>query len=155
MSNLIVIGTQWKVSRDNPNLKDPSTIRVNMKVTRAYAESIQLNAQKEPNYLLRFEIDEEKTAAFNGQSSVDLSELDKLGYSVPAKPKTESKPKAAKAKTPTNKHKGWMSVVSEMKAAETVEQLKEIFKENAHTHSNEKVQAAFKSNLAKLTKYEN
>jgi hypothetical protein len=147
MSNQIVIGTQWKVSRDNPNLKDPSTIRVNMKVTRAYAESIQLNAQKEPNYLLRFEIDEEKTAAFNGQTMVDLSELDKLGYSVPKAPE--------KPKTPTNKPKGWMTVVSEMKAAETVEQLKEIFKANTHTHSNEKVQAAFKSNLAKLTKDEN
>jgi hypothetical protein len=62
-------------------------------------------------------------------------------------------PKTPKA--PTNKPKGWMTVVSEMKAAETVDQLKEIFKANAHTHSNEKVQSAFKSNLSKLTEDEN
>ena len=142
----MVVGTQYKVTRDNRNLPDPTTVRKRMVVQRAYVNQINDTLANDPNYLLRFDIDQKATLRFNQRNgNAPIPKIEELGY------KPEPTKVVAAAST---KPKTWNQVVKELKEATSIEELREIFEANPNFHDSKKVVETFESCLTKLAQHE-
>lgn len=139
MSNLVVV-TKYKVTRDNKNIKDPSTIRKGLIIPKSMYEMELRTMQDDPTYLLRYDLDVEATERLNNPSpKVKLPTIDEL--------KSDPTKKATVEKT-------WNQLAKEIKDAQSMNEAREIFAAHPQFAKSKGVLKALEETIEKLANHE-